>query len=118
MGTRLTNMLIDDGNADQTGSAVRGDGYYHLADGFHTVGYYLRGFSGRIRLEATLSDDPTEDDWFDIDLGDNEFSEATTGLRAFNVTGNYVYLRAIVERSHLEAPLGGLGHCERVVLSF
>ena len=115
---RLTNMLIDNGSLDQTGRAVRGDGYYRLGDGFHTVAYYLRGFRGRIVLEATLSDDPTEDDWFDLELsGESEFSTATTGIQAFNITGNYVYLRAKVERSYLGLPSNVLGHCERAVLS-
>lgn len=117
MSGRLANMLIDNGQQDQTGAATRGDGYYRLSDGFHTVAYYLRGFRGRIILEATLSDDPTESDWFDLGLSDNEFSTATTGIRAFNVTGNYVYLRAKIERSYLGLPSNVLGHCERVVLS-
>lgn len=117
MSMRLTNMLIDNGNQDQTGRATRGDGYYRLGDGFHTVAYYLRGFRGRIILEATLSDDPNEDDWFDIDLSESEFATATTGIKAFNVTGNYVYLRARIERSYLGLTSNVLGHCERVVLS-
>lgn len=117
MSMRLTNMLIDNGSLDQTGAATRGDGYYRLGDGFHTVAYYLRGFRGRIGLEATLSDDPTNDDWFELPLSEDEFSTATTGIKAFNVTGNYVYLRARIERSYLGLPNNVLGHCERVVLS-
>lgn len=74
MSMRLVNMLIDNGSQDQIGRAVRGDGYYRLGDGFHTVAYYLRGFRGRIGLEASLSDDPTEDDWFELDLSEDEFS--------------------------------------------
>jgi len=117
MSMRLVNMLIDNGSQDQIGRAVRGDGYYRLGDGFHTVAYYLRGFRGRIGLEASLSDDPTEDDWFELELSEDEFSTATTGIKAFNITGNYVYLRARVERSYLGLTSNVLGHCERVVLS-
>lgn len=117
MSGRLANLLIDNGELDQTGAAVRGDGYYRLADGFHTVAYYLRNFRGRIFLEAALSDEPTESDWFQLDLDTSEFESATTGIQAFNVTGNYVYLRARIERSYLGLPLHTLGHCERAVLS-
>lgn len=117
MSMRLTNMLIDNGSQDQTGRAIRGDGYYRLGDGFHTVAYYLRGFRGRIGLEATLSDDPADDDWFELPLIEDEFTTATTGIKAFNITGNYVYLRARVERSYLGLASNVLGHCERVVLS-
>lgn len=117
MSGRLTNMLADNGEIDQIGAAARGDGYYRLADGFHTVAYYLRNFRGRIGLEATLSDDPTESDWFSVPLDQEEFPTVTTGIQAFNVTGNYVYLRARIDRSYLGLPLNVLGHCERVLLS-
>jgi hypothetical protein len=115
-------MLIPNGTLDQTGPATRADGYYGFADGMHTVAFYLKNFSGRLYIEATLSDDPRESDWFPIGLGNNgipyySVDETSTKVETFNVVGNFVYLRAKIERSYLNKTLDQLGTCERVVLS-
>lgn len=120
MSMRSQNMLIANGELDQVGHPVRGDGYYGYADGLHTVGFYLNNFIGRIYLDASLSDDPSENDWFPIALGDLEFVDfdsATTGVETFNIIGNFVYLRAKIVRSHLGQPVGSLGTCQKVTLS-
>lgn len=82
-----------------TSNAVKGDGYYGRSDGFHTVQYTLTGFIGTIEIEATLSVQPTEDDWFTVisELYDiDQFGETTTGSFIANFTGNYVWIRAKV----------------------
>lgn len=117
---RNQNMLLANGSLDQTGLAIRADGYYGYADGMHTVGFYLNNFIGRIYIDATLSDDPGENDWFPIGLGDIEFADydtATTGIETFNIIGNFVFLRAKIKRSHIGNDAGLLGTCEKVVLS-
>lgn len=120
MSMRNSNMLVADGQLDQTGSATRADGYYGFADGLQTVGFYLKNFVGRIYIDATLSDNPGNDDWFPIALGNVDFVDfdsAQTGIETFNIVGNFVYLRAKVRRSYLGRPVGDLGTCDRVVLS-
>jgi hypothetical protein len=120
MSMRSQNMLVADGNLDQTGLATRADGYYGYADGLQTVGFYLKNFIGRIYVDASISDNPGENDWFPIALGDLEYADfdsATTGIETFNITGNFVYLRAKTKRSHLTQPVSVLGTCEKVVLS-
>lgn len=120
MSMRTANMLIPDGNLDQTGPATRADGYYGFADGLQTVGFYLKNFKGRIYVDATLSDNPGANDWFPIALSDTDFVDfdsAQTGIETFNIVGNFVYLRAKIRRSHLGQPVSDLGTCERVVLS-
>ncbi len=120
MSMRSQTMLIADGNLDQTGGAVRADGYYGYADGLHTVGFYLKNYIGRIYIDATISDNPGENDWFPIALGDLEFADydsATTGIETFNIIGNFVYLRAKIKRSHLGQDVSALGTCEKVTLS-
>ena len=37
-----------------------------INDGIHTVSIHMINFTGRVYIQATLADDPTEDDWFDI----------------------------------------------------
>ena len=119
MGTH--NMLLSNAELDQTGLAVRADGYYGYAGGMHTVGFSLKNFIGRVFVDATLSDNPQETDWFPISLdGASDFMEfdlPTTRVETFNVIGNFVYLRARIERSYLGKLVTTLGTCERVTLS-
>ena len=121
MSMRNSNMLIANGQLDQTGSATRADGYYGFANGMHTVAFYLKNFKGNLIIEATLSDNPAEADWFPIGIGANttfyQVETPETRVESFNIVGNFVYLRAKIQRSHLGQPASALGTCERVVLS-
>jgi hypothetical protein len=94
-----------------TGEKFKGDGYYGRSDGFHTVQYTLTGFIGRISIQGTLAVDPTEADWFTVELGTGamsidttgllteqnityvEYSQSTTNTKVYNFTGNYVWIR-------------------------
>lgn len=72
----------------------KGDGYYNLGDGLHTVTYRTDSFEGTIKIQGTLAMTPTDDDWFDItgtDFGTDSTSE-TSAYR--NFTGNFVWIRA------------------------
>lgn len=110
-----TTHNFDDGVKDVTGPSVPGDGYYNRSDGIHTVQWTVSEFVGKIKLQAALSKNPTETDWFDISFGSvTEFSvdttgkvstisnkfisytEPTTGSFVFNFIGNYVWIRANV----------------------
>lgn len=119
MGTH--NMLIDNAQLDQVGPPVRADGYYGYAGGMHTVAFYLKNFKGNLAIEASLSDNPQEQDWFKIGLGNGtEFYSVDgpeTKVESFNIVGNFVYLRARIQRSHLGLSVPQVGTCERVVLS-
>ena len=90
-----------------TGEQFKGDGFYGYADGLHTISFHMFGFVGRIFCDATLSENPADSDWFPIDLTINtkyiEASTATTDTVGVTVHGNFVYLRARVDRSHLTA---------------
>ena len=99
-----------------TGDKYKGDGYYGRSDGFHTIQINLNGFQGTIKIQATLSVDPQDDDWFDLDLSNGELRIDTTGKigqlvvkeivyndeesetssKLYNFTGNYVWIRAYV----------------------
>ena len=83
-----------------TGEQYKGDGYYGRSDGFHSVQYNLIGFIGTIKMQATLSINPTDTDWFDVD-GTSHTStavetDASEGGHIYNFTGNYVWVRTIV----------------------
>lgn len=83
------------------GQKFKGDGYYNRSDGFHTVQYNVTGFIGTIVMQATLATDPTGVDWFTLSntahtsLQSNDVE--ATGSYLKNFTGNYVWLRAIIQ---------------------
>jgi hypothetical protein len=99
-------LLTSTGNVlEVTGDKLAGDGYYGHSDGLHTVAWVLNKFKGRIKVQATLAIDPVESDWCDIDLDNSgagyvDFTTAVTGTQNYNFTGNWVWVRAKVIRSH------------------
>ena len=78
-----------------TGDAYKGDGYYGRSDGFHTVQYTLDNVRGTISIQATLAIEPASADWFTV--YEQEYTEETTTSAMTNFTGNYVWVRAVVE---------------------
>ena len=82
------------------GEAFKGDGYYNRTDGMHTIQYTVTDFIGSIVIEATLVADPTEDDWFPVQshhFDIDEFGDSISGSYISNFTGNYVWVRAVLE---------------------
>ena len=117
-------MMTNTGrNHNVTGDKIRGDGYYGRTDGIHTVQVVVNNFTGSFGIQGTLATEPVEADWFDINLNTNQNvasaspyvafpanPAAPTGLdgdngtMAFTFVGNYVYLRAILDRSNIVEP--------------
>ena len=91
----------DSSTESVTGTAFKGDGYYSRTDGLHTVQYTVTGFIGTIEIQATLATSPSADDWFSVSstqlTSDNDSSNFNTGSFLYNFTGNYVWVRAVVE---------------------
>jgi len=96
-----------------TGDKFKGDGYYGRSDGLHTIQVNLAGFLGDVQLQGTLAIDPTADDWFTVRLGSGqtidttgkivsattsklEYTDNETSSKAYNLTGNYVWIRIYV----------------------
>lgn len=97
-------ILTNQTEMSYVGDKAKGDGFYGFSDGLHTVSFHVNAFTGRLFLEATLVDDPTENDWFyitlEIDQNYIQFDNETTA-RGVTFTGNFVYIRASVDRSYL-----------------
>jgi len=95
----LTNQL----EMTYTGAKARGDGFYGFADGLHTISFHVNNFTGRIHLDATLVENPTESDWFPISLEINtpyiQF-DASSVTKGVSFVGNFVYVRARVDRAY------------------
>lgn len=94
--TILTAQTHPGDSSTQTvvGNAFKGDGYYGRSDGLHTIQYTYTGFTGTIRVQATLVTEPIEEDWFNV--YSDTISQGSDSKIA-NFTGNYVFVRAAVE---------------------
>lgn len=137
-------MMTNTGpNHNLTGEAIRADSYFGRTDGIHTVQVVVNNFTGSFGIQGTLATEPVEADWFDINLNVNwNVSSASpyvsfprnpisligggpdgdTTTQAFTFVGNFVFLRAILDRSTIVEPpaLGTttqLGQIDRVLLS-
>jgi hypothetical protein len=139
---KSTVMMTNTGrNHNLVGEAIRADGYYGRTDGIHTVQVTVNNFTGKFGIQGTLATEPTEDDWFDINLNANRNVSSASpyvsfpanpaaptgqigddGTQAFTFVGNFVYLRAILDRSNIVEPSDlaaqtSLGNIDRVLLA-
>ena len=91
-----SSIMAVNQSANFTGDKIQADGYFGYADGLHTIAIYTSGLTGRIHLQGTLADDPTDNDWFDINLQANlahvDYS-TDTGVHGYTFQGNFIYLR-------------------------
>tara|TARA_A100001388_G_C28661623_1_gene447059 strand:- start:205 stop:603 length:399 start_codon:yes stop_codon:yes gene_type:complete len=112
--TVLDTSSHDSGTQTLQSDKVKGDAYFGATDGLHTLMIDLNGFIGTIKIQISLEDDPTATDWSDGDLSEGKFTIDTTGLvadivensltyavaetsmKSYNITGNFVWLRADV----------------------
>ena len=101
-----TSALIYNGNP------VKGDGYFGRSDGLHSVQIKITNFIGRIEIQGSLSTSPGNNDWFNANLDSTRtyvdttglvreesfsfvnYTTATSTIIAFNIRGNFVWLRA------------------------
>lgn len=116
-------ILTNQEKLTYTGAKHKGDGYYGYSDGLHTVSFHVSNFIGRIYLQATLVEVPTEADWFDIELTLTtpyiEFATQITKTEGASFTGNFVWVRGKVDRDHLVASdyvAATHGRLEKIVL--
>ena len=108
----LTTSTHTAGTQTLQSEKVKGDAYVGQTDGLHTIAVDLNDFIGQIVIQGSLETTPGDNDWFDIQLSDGEFAvdvsgkitsvsveslvyiNAETSRKAYNATGNFVWLRA------------------------
>jgi hypothetical protein len=101
----------DGSSEDWSGPDQQAANYYGGFGGLQTVAFFLNGFQGLIKIEATLDAEPiTDDAWFHVYEFDST-SAATTQNFSTNITGNFTWIRANVE--HFTA-----GTITKVMLSY
>ena len=123
MARKTVTLLSQTGSLelDKTGEAVPDDSYYGFTDGIHTVAIWGQDLSGRVKIQGTLAQNPTEDDWFDILFSGLPFGDYTnfTGVEGFTFVANLVYLRASLDRSALGLTnLQTSGYVEKILLNY
>lgn len=108
----ILSTSVFSGSTTLTSEKVKGDAYFGQSDGLHTVVVNLNGFTGTIKIQGSLETTPGDNDWFDIELGTDDFVVDTSGLvtkqaaeslvynvvetsmKSYNAVGNFVWLRA------------------------
>ena len=107
-------------NMNMTGMNVKADSYYGYVDGHHTIQLVYSNFVGRLRIQASLSLNPAETDWFDLQdttvfgsvtdqstgynpAGYIQFNanDPGTGSQAYSFSGNFSWLRVECDRSYI-----------------
>ena len=91
------------------GEKKRSSFWYGYRQGFYSVQIYFNNFKGRVGIQATLELNPSEKDWFPVYLNSTkpflEFPkpgsfEGQKDIETYNFTGNFVWLRAIMDRKN------------------
>jgi len=102
-----TNSLVLIPQTEYSGAgALSGDrqkavGYYRRSASIQTVRFQTNDFAGTITIQASLDSDPnTDSEWFNVYVfpGDStqDGSTAITTDFSTSLTGNFVWLRAVV----------------------
>lgn len=98
---RSINILSSTGTSmNVTGQQVRYDSWYGYTDGFGTIMVTFQGFQGKLEIEATLSLEPTASDWFSV-TESTDYTSEFTGSTSHNIQGNFTFIRAKLNRSHI-----------------
>lgn len=129
----VTIMSATGTEMNKYSETVKGDSYYGYTDGFHTFQVTYNQYVGRIRIQGTLSLNPTSSDWFDV------IATTTSGTswnpsgyvqfnannpadlsEAYSFQGNFTYLRVYMDREHIgdgETYDPSYGQISRIILS-
>lgn len=106
------------GQINVTGMRQKGAGYSNSIGNAHTISISMNNFTGRVWIEASLAVDPGENDWMPVPLGKGvpylqypmdpmkptSGITGDTGTYAYNFTGNFIWVRARVDRTYLVPP--------------
>lgn len=109
-------LLPSTGNQlNVVGLRQKGAGYTNFGGATHTIQVSVNNFIGRIYIEASLADDPQDSDWFPVNLElglpfiqyprdpmhPSGFVQGDTSNLAWDFVGNYVWVRARLDRTYL-----------------
>jgi hypothetical protein len=123
------------GQINVIGAPQHGAGFTNFLGGSHTISISVTNFTGRIYIEASLATLPCAEDWFPVIIQNQlpwiQFPQdmynptgpegGDTDTVAFSFAGNYVWIRARVNRDYLSpAPIDPtmVGSVDEILLNF
>lgn len=119
--SQLLFVNPEDGGLDIVGEPIRSS-----TNALHTIAIYVSEFVGRVHVEASIANEPGENDWFPVIRHIDyprliaDFSRETSVI-GLTFKGNYMWFRIRVERSHLyppvEYPASEFGLVDKVLLN-
>lgn len=81
------------------GNPVPAASYHLSSQNLQTLSWNLSAFAGIINIQATLVDSPNEQDWFTVYTMDSAtIPIPVTKIGYHNLQGNFVWMRATIER--------------------
>lgn len=80
----------------------------------HTIAVYVSNFVGKIHIEASIVVAPQGGDWFEI-FEPFEYLQGETSVKGRTFSGNFLWLRARVERSYLSPPMSNAASAYGIV---
>lgn len=98
----------------------RAAGYYGYSSGLHTISISINDFIGRIYIQGSLVDNPTENDWFNIKVNDDDYIEynniTKTDSYSFNI--NMLWIRIKVDKLYLNPLPVNTGFIRKILLNY
>lgn len=76
---------------DITGDPYKASGWFNFNECVHTIQISLKNFVGRIYIEGSISNNPSTNDWFSLNVNDSEYLEFPTGGIPANQSGTNIY---------------------------
>ncbi len=129
----VTIMSASGTDMNKYSETVKGDSFYGYTDGFHTVQITYNQYVGRLRIQGTLSLEPSSSDWFDIVPTTTSGGSWNPGgyiqfnannpadlSEAYTFSGNFTFVRIYMDREHVGDGVtydGSYGQISRVILS-
>jgi hypothetical protein len=93
----LPQLSFNDGSVvgnGFTGQKQQAASFYLGNKDLQTATWSLTGVSATIVFQATLAEDPTDNDWFTVY---NLVANSLTQMSFTNIQGNFVYMRVVVQ---------------------
>jgi hypothetical protein len=93
----LSQLSYNDGSVvgnGFTGQRQQAASFYLGNKDLQTVTWSLTGVSATIIIQATLAENPTDNDWFTVY---NLVASNLSQMSFTNIQGNFVYVRAVVQ---------------------
>ena len=117
-----------------TGTEQRGAGWNQSLGNTHTIAMTVQNFVGRIYIEVSLASTPGAGDWAPVNLAGGlpyiqfplnpaaptGLNGGDTGTWSWSFSGNYIWVRARMDRTYLglTPPVIGYGSVVQVLMNF